>query len=127
MSSRCILIIDDEADIREIARASLRITKNWEVFTAASSNDGILIAETKQPDAILLDAMMPGVDGLVTLQKLSGNPITQDIPVILLTATLKIVTQRQYIQLGAKAVLVKPFDPGLLATQIEKALGWTDE
>jgi CheY-like chemotaxis protein len=127
MSSKCILIIDDEADIREIARASLRITKNWEVFTAASSNDGISIAEAKQPDAILLDVMMPGVDGLVTLQTLSRNPITQDIPVILLTATLKVVTQRQYIQLGAKAVLVKPFDPGLLATQIEKALGWTDE
>jgi CheY-like chemotaxis protein len=127
MLSKRILVIDDEADIREIAKVSLQITKNWEVFTAASSQEGVLIAATQQPDAILLDVMMPGVDGLVTLQTLSQNPETQAIPVILLTATLKVATQQQYLQLGAKAVLIKPFDPGLLATQIEKALGWTDK
>ncbi|MBW4520282.1 MAG: response regulator [Scytolyngbya sp. HA4215-MV1] len=124
MSEKCILVIDDEADIREIAKMSLQITKNWEVLTAASSNEGVAIAEAKQPDAILLDVMMPGVDGLATLQNLGKNPATQNIPVILLTATVKVVTQRQYVQLGAKAVLIKPFDPGLLASQIEKALGW---
>ena len=124
MSEKCILVIDDEADIREIAKMSLQITKNWEVLTAASSKEGVAIAEAQQPDAILLDVMMPGVDGLVTLQTLGKNPVTQGIPVILLTATVKVVTQRQYVQLGAKAVLIKPFDPGLLASQIEKALGW---
>jgi CheY-like chemotaxis protein len=124
MSEKCILVIDDEADIREIAKMSLQITKNWEVLTAASSKEGVAIAEAQQPDAILLDVMMPGIDGLVTLQTLGKNPVTQHIPVILLTATVKVVTQRQYVQLGAKAVLIKPFDPGLLASQIEKAVGW---
>jgi CheY-like chemotaxis protein len=122
MNSRCILVIDDEADIREIARMSLKLTRRWDVLTAASSAEGVAIAQAKQPDAILLDVVMPEVDGLETLNALRSNPTTQQIPVILLTATAKIVAQAQ--QLGAQAVLIKPFDPGTLATHIEKALGW---
>ncbi len=126
MTTRCILVIDDEADIREIAKASLQITKNWHVLTAASGTEGLSIAQTQQPDAILLDVMMPEVDGLKTLQLLKNDPTTQQIPVILLTATVKVATQREYAQLGARAVLIKPFDPGILATQIESALEWKD-
>ncbi|MBE9180305.1 response regulator [Oculatella sp. LEGE 06141] len=124
MTIKRILVIDDEADIREIVKVSLQITKQWEVFTADSSAEGIAIATAQQPDAILLDVMMPDMNGLDTLQHLSQNPATQAIPVILLTATVKVVTQRQYLQLGAKAVLIKPFDPGLIARQIEQVLGW---
>ncbi len=127
MTAKQILIIDDEADVREIAKMSLQITKNWDVIMASSSHEGIEIAAKNQPDAILLDVMMPDVDGLTTLHQLRTNPLTQDIPVIFLTATIKVVTQRQYVQLGANAVVMKPFDPGLLASQIEKALGWTAE
>lgn len=126
MTTRCILVIDDEADIREIAKASLQITKNWRVLTAASGQEGLAIAQTQQPDAILLDVMMPEVDGLKTLKLLKADQNTQHIPVILLTATVKVANQREYAQLGVRAVLIKPFDPGILASQIEAALEWKD-
>jgi CheY-like chemotaxis protein len=122
MSIKSVLVIDDEADIREIAKISLQITKSWDVLTAATGVEGMAIAASQQPDVILLDVIMPDVDGLTTLQNLSMNPRTQHIPVILLTATVKAATQKQYAQLGAKAVLVKPFDPGLFGDQIEAVL-----
>ncbi len=119
-----ILVIDDEVDIREIAKISLQITKQWEVLTAASGEDGLAIAAQNQPDAILLDVIMPEMDGLLTLKALKSNPCTQRIPVIMLTATGSIVTQRQYAELGAQAILTKPFDPGALGNQIAEALNW---
>jgi CheY-like chemotaxis protein len=127
MSAKRILVIDDEADIREIAKMSLQITKRWDVLTAASGEEGVELAEAKQPDAILLDVVMPEVDGMATLKTLKGNPATQLIPVIMLTATGNIATQQQYATLGAKAVLIKPFDPGALGNQIAEALDWQPE
>lgn len=124
MKPKRILVIDDEADIREIAKVSLNITKQWDVLTAASGKEGLAIAAEQRPDAILLDVIMPGIDGLVTLKQLKENPATQSIPVLLLTATIKIATREQYVQLGAKAVMIKPFDPGLLADQIQTVLNW---
>ncbi|WP_088889021.1 response regulator [Leptolyngbya ohadii] len=120
-----ILVIDDEADIREIARMSLKITKQWDVLIAATGNEGVAIAAAEQPDAILLDVIMPEVDGIATLQALNQNTATQHIPVLLLTATVRVATQKQYAELGAKAVLLKPFDPAMLGTQIERLLNWS--
>lgn len=124
MTDRRILIIDDEADVREIAKVSLEITKQWQVATAASGDEGIALAGSYRPDVILLDVLMPQVDGFATLVKLSKNADTCQIPVILLTATMRLATQPAYAAAGAKAILVKPFDPGLLGSQIETALGW---
>jgi CheY-like chemotaxis protein len=124
MTAKHILIIDDEADVREIAKISLEITKQWEVTTAASGEEGIALAAACSPDAILLDVVMPHTDGLTTLIHLNDNVDTQKIPVILLTATLQLATQRAYVEAGARAVLIKPFDPGLLGGQIEAVLGW---
>lgn len=127
MSAKRILVIDDEADIREIAKMSLQITKQWDVLTAASGEEGVELAEAKQPDAILLDVVMPEVDGIAILKTLKDNPATQFIPVIMLTATGNIATQQQYATLGAKAVLIKPFDPGALGNQIATVLDWQPE
>lgn len=124
MDAKQILVIDDEADIREIAKMSLQITKQWTVVTAASGHDGLAIAAEKQPDAILLDVVMPDIDGLMTLKMLKDTPATQAIPVIMLTATVNVATQQEYAALGAQAVLTKPFDPGILGDQIIKALCW---
>ncbi|WP_017297124.1 response regulator [Nodosilinea nodulosa] len=124
MTARRILIIDDEADVREIAKVSLEITRQWEVTTAASGDEGVILASTHHPDAILLDVVMPKTDGLATLIKLSENMDTRHIPVILLTATIRLATQQTFVAAGARAVLVKPFDPGLLGGQIEAVLGW---
>ncbi|MDW8199707.1 MAG: response regulator [Cyanobacteriota bacterium SKYGB_h_bin112] len=93
-----VLIIDDEPDIREITKISLELTKQWDVLTAGSSQDGIAIAMSQQPDAILLDVMMPDVDGLATLTHLKTDATTQPIPVIMLTATANLATHRQYAE-----------------------------
>jgi len=127
MAPKCVLVVDDEVDIREIAKISLQFTQDWEVITAASGDEGIAIAQAKQPDAILLDVMMPGMSGLEMLKVLRERPSTRDIPVVLLTASSQVATQQRYVELGANGVLIKPFDPGLLANQLAKALNWTTE
>jgi PAS domain S-box-containing protein len=88
-------------------------------------SDGLAKAETQQPDAILLDVMMPGMDGPTTFHNLQTNTATQDIPVVFLTAKVQAAEQRRFAELGAKAVLTKPFDPLTLAIQVAKALGWS--
>ena len=124
MTVKQILVIDDEADIREVAQLSLEISSGWEVLTAASGREGLATAEAQQPDAILLDVMMPDMDGPTTFEKLQNNPSTKNIPVIFLTAKVQAAEQRRYAQLGVTAVLTKPFDPVMLANQIAAALGW---
>ena len=122
--SHSILIIDDEEDIREVAGLSLETVAGWEVFLASSGAEGIARAIEQQPDAILLDVMMPGMDGPATFRELRGNPATAHIPVMLLTAKVQASDQRRFADLDVKAVLFKPFDPLTLSTQIAGVLGW---
>ncbi len=124
MASKRILVIDDEADIREVAQLSLEISNGWEVLTAASGQEGLALAIDCQPDAILLDVMMPDMDGPTTWKNLQANPATQQIPVILLTAKVQATEQRNYAKLGVNAVFTKPFDPVKLADLMVEALHW---
>ena len=121
---RRVLIIDDEATLRRVTQLTLKIMAGWTVLTAASGIEGLHLAETEQPDAILLDLMMPDLDGMATLTRLHDNSKTSHIPVILLTA--KAVTDHAYKlqKLGVAAILVKPFEPQSLVHQIKKILGW---
>lgn len=123
---RRVLIIDDEDDIREVAALSLEATANWTIFTASSGREGIRVAAIEKPDAILMDVMMPEMDGPTTFKHLQLNPQTSGIPVVLLTAKVQGVDQRRFAGLGVAAVLVKPFDPLTLAQQIASVLGWQD-
>ena len=120
-----ILVIDDEERIQEVVQTCLEILVGWEVLTASSGNEGLLIAQTQQPDAILLDVSMPGMDGLATLQRLQENPTTQSVPVILLTAKVQPADRERFAQLGIAGVIIKPFDPVQLASQVASALGWS--
>ncbi len=119
-----VLIIDNEPYIQEVAKICLEMTANWEVITASSGKEGIIRAIAEQPDAILLDVMMPEMDGLTTFAQLHNNAATQSIPVILLTAKIQTSDQRHYAQLGIKATIGKPFEPLELAHQIAAALNW---
>jgi CheY-like chemotaxis protein len=119
-----ILIIDDEEDIREVAALSLETVAGWNVITANSGAQGLARAIEHQPDAILLDVMMPGMDGPTTFRELRKNPVTAAIPVLLLTAKVQASDQRRFADLGVQAILFKPFDPLTLAQQISSALGW---
>jgi CheY-like chemotaxis protein len=121
-----VLIIDDEDDIREVAALSLEATVGWEILTASSGREGIATAAREKPDAILMDVMMPEMDGPTTFKQLQANPATASIPVVLLTAKVQGVDQRRFAGLGVAAVLFKPFDPLTLATQISEVLGWQD-
>lgn len=125
---RRILIIDDEDDIREVAALSLEATAGWEVITANSGAAGIRAAVTSEPtpDAVLMDVMMPGMDGPSTFRMMQQDPAIAHIPVLLLTAKVQGVDQRRFAGLGVAAVLFKPFDPLTLASQISQALGWKD-
>jgi CheY-like chemotaxis protein len=119
-----ILIIDDEADIREVTALSLETIAGWQVILAPSGAQGIRRASLEQPDAILLDVMMPDIDGPTTYQILKQNGNTAHIPVILLTAKVQGQDRRKLDELGAAAILSKPFDPLTLADQISEILGW---
>jgi CheY-like chemotaxis protein len=119
-----ILIIDDEDDIREVCALSLESVAGWTVVTASSGAQGLARAIEYQPDAILLDVMMPGMDGPSTFRELRKNPATARIPVLLLTAKVQSSDQRRFADLGVEAVLFKPFDPLTLSTQIAGVLGW---
>jgi CheY-like chemotaxis protein len=123
---RRLLIIDDEDDIREVAALSLEATAGWQIFTAESGALGIKVAIAEQPDAILMDVMMPEVDGPSTFREMQQIPSIAHIPVVLLTAKVQGVDKRRFAGLGVAAVLFKPFDPLTLAEQIAEALHWTD-
>jgi CheY-like chemotaxis protein len=123
---RRVLIIDDEDDIREVAALSLEATAGWEILTASSGAEGIAVATAQQPDAILMDVMMPGVDGPTTFSKMQQTPAIAEIPVLLLTAKVQGVDQRRFAGLGLAGLLFKPFVPQTLAQQISDALGWKD-
>ncbi|HTL88777.1 MAG TPA: response regulator [Leptolyngbya sp.] len=124
MTIKQILVIDDEPYVREVIQICLETTAGWEVITAGSGNEGLVKAETEQPDAILLDVMMPGMNGITTFQNLQSNAATQEIPVIVLTAKMQFGDRPQYLKLGLKAAIAKPFDPLTLASEIAQVLDW---
>ncbi len=119
-----ILVIDDAEDIREVTQASLELLGGWEVLTASSGREGVMKAVAEQPDAILLDVMMPDQDGPTTFRQLQANQATQHIPVILLTAKIQVSDRHRFAALGVVTVIAKPFEPLSLASQVAQALGW---
>lgn len=117
-----ILLIDDDDDIREATQLCLEIVGDWEIITASSGQDGLAQAIAQQPNLILLDVMMPIMDGLETLRQLKINSKTQDIPVIFLTAKAHPAEQRQFTQLEVLDIVTKPYDPFELSDRIAKVL-----
>lgn len=120
--SKCVLIVDDEEDVRAIAKLGLEMAANWTVLTASSGQEGLNLAAQNRPDVILLDLMMPEWDGCYTLKQLKENPDTQSIPVILLTAKVQSPLQESLANLEVAAVFTKPFRPLQLPEQIEQVL-----
>ena len=119
-----VLLIDDEEDVRTLASFCLELDSNWEILTAASGREGLEIAKAEQPDAILLDAMMPELDGLQTITQLKANPQTRNIPVVFVTAKAQASDRRRFYAAGAKGVINKPFDALTLVSQVSGFLGW---
>ncbi|MGB3300162.1 MAG: response regulator [Phormidesmis sp.] len=120
-----ILIVDDEESIHKVVRLSLKMEANWESITASSGVEGISQAEIHQPDAILLDVMMPDMNGIDTFSALANNPKTSAIPVILLTAKTQSAEKRLFQEIGVAGVITKPFKPLALASKIAQLLHWS--
>lgn len=119
-----ILVIEDNDDIREVAQISLEAVGGWEVVTAASGADGLAKAGETRPDAILLDVMMPDMDGPSTLSRLRDQAVTADIPVVFLTAKAQPTEIQDLKNLGAVGLISKPFDPMTLPGEVSRLLGW---
>lgn len=122
--SKTILIVDDEEDARAIAALALTLKTSWTVLQAIAGTQALEIAAQQQPDLILLDMMMPEMDGRTTLAKLKANPETSKIPVILVTAKVEPLAQTGIDPSQVAAIFSKPFRPLSLADQIRAALSW---
>jgi two-component system, OmpR family, response regulator len=117
-----ILVVDDEPDIREIVDVSLGLDREFKTRACASGADALVTAAEWSPSLILLDVMMPFMDGPATLANLRKNPRTAHIPVVFLTARTQADEIEQYTSLGAQGVLSKPFDPMTLAASVRSYL-----
>ena len=118
-----ILIVEDEPDIQSIAKMALEMVGGFSVEIASSGNQALEKISAVAPDLILLDVMMPGLDGPSTLQTLRANPQTAAIPVIFMTAKAQPQEIAHYRKLGALDVIAKPFDPMTLSATVRSI--WT--
>jgi CheY-like chemotaxis protein len=122
MSATRILYVDDEPDIREVVDISLGLNPDFEVRECASGTEAITAAGEWSPSLILLDVVMPEMDGPATLARLRANPQTCHIPVLFMTARTQSREVAHMISLGAQGVIAKPFDPMTLAFVVRNHL-----
>jgi CheY-like chemotaxis protein len=124
MTTKKVLIVEDEDGLRQIIQFCLEAVAGWEVLTAASGSEGLEKAEAEQPDAILLDVMMPEMDGDETFKRLQANVVTKDIPTIFLTSKASISEQQELLDLGVAGAIAKPIKPRELVEEICRILDW---
>lgn len=125
MPDRSVLVVDDDDAIREVAQMALEIVGGFRTQTASSGNQAWAVACETQPDAVLLDVMMPGMDGPTLLSHFRSDERTRNIPIIFLTAKIQSGDRRDFNDLDIAGVIAKPFDPMELPSEIRRLLGWT--
>ena len=113
------LIIDDDRDLLSLIRRTLEFTAGWEVHTALSGADGIELARAVSPNVILIDVMMPEIDGYEVARRLKADARLGGVPIVLLTAR-RDLDQRRLAETGAAGVVFKPFQPAELAQQVRE-------
>ncbi|MCS6889373.1 response regulator [Chloroflexus sp.] len=113
-----ILFVEDDPDIQMVAQLALEAVGGYTVQMCSSGAEALAVAEQFAPDLILLDVMMPGMDGPTTLAELRKKPTLAQTPVIFMTARVQRHEIEQYLALGAADVISKPFDPMTLSTQV---------
>lgn len=122
-----ILYVEDDPDIQTVAKLALEVLGGYEVLLCANGSEALDQVCGFAPSLILLDVMMPGLDGPGTLRKLRADPNTSRIPVIFLTAKVQTAEVKAYQEMGALDVIAKPFDPMTLAAQVQKIWGKAHE
>jgi two-component system, OmpR family, response regulator len=124
---RKILYVEDEPDIQAIARLALETVGGLEVHICSSGQEALDVAEEYDPDLILLDVMMPGMDGPTTLAALREIPALANKPMVFVTAKVQPHEVTRYREIGASEVIAKPFDPMTLANQVKVVWDSTQE
>ncbi len=122
MSILKVLLAEDDPDIQKVVRMSLKMKGVKEVVVTDNGEECLAKLSEFAPDVILLDVMMPKLDGYATCRKLKENPATHEIPVIFLTAKAQHYEVKQGMESGALGYLIKPFDPMTLYDQISELL-----
>ena len=117
-SLKRILLVEDDPDIQTVTSLALGSFGGFEVCICGSAREAVASAAQFRPDLILLDVMMPGMDGVDALRALRGIPATAEVPVVFLTARVQPQEVRRYRELGSLAVIPKPFEPTALAATI---------
>jgi len=114
---RTVLYVEDDPDIQAVAQLALEVVGGLAVVMASSGSEAVTKAAAEVPDLVLLDVMMPGMDGPTTLLALRELEGMASVPVIFVTAKVQAAEVQQYVELGAIGVIAKPFDPMTLAEQ----------
>ena len=122
MRIRRLLLAEDDPDIQKVVRMSLRVRGVTDVLVADNGEDCLRLVKERPPDVILLDVMMPRMDGYETCRRLKLDPETRDIPVIFLTAKAQHFEMKRGLDAGALGYLIKPFDPMTLHDEIVAVL-----
>jgi DNA-binding response OmpR family regulator len=117
-----VLVIDDEPPIRLLCRVNLE-AEGMEVLEAADGPTGLQKAKSRRPDVILLDVMMPGLDGWRVAEELLDDPTTQEIPIVFLTARAEFRDRARGLDIGGIDYITKPFNPVELAPLVRGLLG----
>lgn len=118
-----VLVVDDD-DVRAVVCLNLQHVGGWQVVTVDGGLAGVEVARGQGIDAGVLDVMVPGTDGPATYRLLQADPRTAEIPVVMLTARVDRADREQWLEMGVRGVLTKPFDPLRLPCQIVEVLGW---
>jgi CheY-like chemotaxis protein len=120
MDIQTVLLVDDDPNILKLAKMSLERVGHWQVAVASSGRQALnrLREPSQRPDLVVLDLMMPELDGLATLEQMKNDKELSSIPVILMTAKVQSPQIEEYRALGAKGIIIKPFDPLRLPEEI---------
>ena len=117
-----LLLVDDDTNIRFVVQICFEGSSEWNLIEASNGREALEMAQKELPDLILLDMMMPGMDGVTTLEHLRQNEVTAKIPVIFMTAKVQTHELEAYKHLGVEGVITKPFDPMTLPDEIKEIL-----
>ena len=126
MRTPTVLVVDDDDSVREVTQMALELVAKWDVLAANGGAVAVDLAREHRPDAVLLDLMMPVMDGRATFQALRADERTRDIPVILLTAKLQVGETQAWDDMAVAGVISKPFSPMTLGAEVAAMLGWDD-
>lgn len=123
-ADKTILLVDDEYMIRQVVEICLENLSSWKTIIAASGKEALDAIAISKPDAILLDMMMPNMDGFTVIEQLQANIEFMNIPIVLLTSCTSLLSHQDLMALGCKGIIAKPFEPTYLVPQIANILGW---